>query len=163
MIIKCDVCDAFRVVPVAASDWWHLGFCWKRAFYTERALPFGLPTAHFELSAEDLHWILLPRGWGRLHHYLNDFISILSPAEVAAGHGAWATSDWIWVASLAAPRKDSQSTVFGTGDGGAAPSREDGQTPHDLNAPSFSLAGGKGNLTIFTGFFSRVVRLGHTL
>ena len=115
-IIKRDIRDAFRMVPVATNDRWLLGFGWKGVFYTERALPFGLCTAPFlfNLFAEGLHWILLSHGWRRLHHYLDDFISIFSSAEVAAGHAVWATNDWIQVTNdLGVPRKDSKDE-FGT-------------------------------------------------
>jgi len=115
-IIKRDIRDAFRMVPVAANDRWLLGFGWKGVFYTERALPFGLCTAPFlfNLFAEGLHWILLSRGWRRLHHYLDDFISIFSAVEVTAGHAAWATNDWIQATNdLGVPRKDSKDE-FGT-------------------------------------------------
>jgi hypothetical protein len=115
-IVKRDIRDAFRMVPVAAGDQWLLGFCWRGVSYLERALPFGLRTAPilFNLFAEGLHWILLSRGWRRLHHYLDDFISIFSPTEVAAGIAKWATDDWIRVTDdLAVPRKDSKDE-FGT-------------------------------------------------
>lgn len=115
-IVKRDIRDAFRMVPVAADDQWLLGFCWRGVFYLERALPFGLRTAPFlfNLFAEGLHWILLSRGWKRLHHYLDDFISIFSPAEVATGLATWATDDWVRVTDdLAVPRKDSKDE-FGT-------------------------------------------------
>ena len=115
-IIKRDIRDAFRMVPVATNDRWLLGFGWKGVFYTECALPFGLCTAPFlfNLFAEGLHWILLSHGWRRLHHYLDDFISIFSSAEVAAGHAVWATNDWIQVTNdLGVPRKDSKDE-FGT-------------------------------------------------
>jgi hypothetical protein len=115
-IVKRDIRDAFRMVPVAINDQWLLGFCWRGVSYLERALPFGLRTAPFlfNLFAEGLHWILLSRGWKRLHHYLDDFISIFSTVEVTAGFATWATDDWIRVTDdLAVPRKDSKDE-FGT-------------------------------------------------
>lgn len=79
-IIKRDLKDAFRSVPIATSQRWLLGFHWNNSYYHENCLPFGLATAPFlfNLFAEGLHWILQHfLHWKLLQHYLDDFILIL--------------------------------------------------------------------------------------
>lgn len=44
MLLKEDLADAFRHVPVAMSDWWLLGFQWNFVVYMENYLPLGLRT-----------------------------------------------------------------------------------------------------------------------
>lgn len=57
VILKRDVKDAFRNVPVAPQHQWLLGFRWGGNFYKETCLLFGLATAPFifNLFAEALH------------------------------------------------------------------------------------------------------------
>ncbi|KAF2787253.1 hypothetical protein K505DRAFT_397112 [Melanomma pulvis-pyrius CBS 109.77] len=82
ILIKRDLADAFRMVPVALAHRWLLGFISDRACYTERCLPFGLCIAPFlfNLFAEGLQWILEsalpPTDEWELLHYLDDFITL---------------------------------------------------------------------------------------
>lgn len=81
-LVKRDLADAFRHVPVARSDWWLLGFFWQDHYYFDRFLPFGLRTSPyiFDLLARVLHWILIAvLGWATVLHYLDDFFAILPP------------------------------------------------------------------------------------
>lgn len=83
-IVKKDLKDAFRMIPVAMSVRRLLGFTWQGRSYTENCLPFGLRTAPFifNLFAEALHWILevlLPNVL--LRHYLDDFIFVLPAGD----------------------------------------------------------------------------------
>jgi hypothetical protein len=78
MLIKRDIKDAFRHIPLAIGVRPLLGFTWEGVVYHENCLSFGLRTAPaiFNLFAEALHWILLkalPKGC-YLIHYLDDFI-----------------------------------------------------------------------------------------
>ena len=59
-ILKWDLKDAFRTIPVAASNRWLLGFYWQGTYYHEDCLSFYLATALFlfNLFAQGLHWIL---------------------------------------------------------------------------------------------------------
>lgn len=80
-VVKKDLKDAFRIIPVSRLDQWLLGFKWAGHFYRETCLPFGLATAPFlfNLLAEALHWILISYpglGVEELLHYLDDFIFI---------------------------------------------------------------------------------------
>jgi hypothetical protein len=76
IILKKDIKDAFRNIPVATTSQWLLGFKWEGQYYKETCLPFGLATAPFlfNLFAEAFHWIL--QSWLPLdlEHYLDDFI-----------------------------------------------------------------------------------------
>ena len=83
-LVKRDISDAFRNIPVAATSQWLLGFRWNDEFYQEAALPFGLSTAPFifNLFAEALHWTL--QSWldmPLLQHLLDDFIYVIPPGE----------------------------------------------------------------------------------
>ena len=57
VILKRDLKDAFRNIPVAVSDQRLMGFKWEKIVYTECCLPFSLSTAPFlfNLFAEALH------------------------------------------------------------------------------------------------------------
>lgn len=83
-IIKRDIIDAFRNIPVAPHLYWLLGFMWQDQLYWERCPPFGLATAPFifNLFAEAFHWILKSYlCWEFLAHYLDDFIQILPMSD----------------------------------------------------------------------------------
>ncbi len=49
VLLKEDLADAFRHVPMAISDRWLLGFQWNLVFYMENFLPFGLRIVSFLL------------------------------------------------------------------------------------------------------------------
>lgn len=78
ILIKKDLADAFRHIPVAESDWLLLGFSWEEVYFMERFLPFGLQTSPylFDLFAKGLNWMLMNAGWQTLH-YLDDFLGVL--------------------------------------------------------------------------------------
>lgn len=42
IMVKRDLSDDFRHIPIAPSDWWLLGFFWNNAYWIDRFLPFGL-------------------------------------------------------------------------------------------------------------------------
>lgn len=94
VIMKKDIKDAFRNIPVAPHQQWLLGFNWNGQFYKETCLPFGLSTAPFlfNLFAEAFHWMIETYlQWERLLHYLDDFISVLqalaaTPEQLAVNH-----------------------------------------------------------------------------
>jgi hypothetical protein len=82
IILKRDIRDAFRNVPVSPANQWLLGFEWRDRFYTETCLPFGLGTAPFlfNIFAEALHWAIEARiRDGMVLHYLDDFLFIIPP------------------------------------------------------------------------------------
>lgn len=82
ILIKRDLADAFRHIPIALADRWLLRFLWNRTIYEERFLPFGLRTAPFifDLFAKALNWMLIAVClWPLVIHYLDDFLAILPP------------------------------------------------------------------------------------
>jgi hypothetical protein len=88
LIIKRDIRDAFRNVPIATWTQWLLGFQWEDEFYKETCLSFGLATAPFlfNLFAEAFHWIL--ESWLHIYlsHYLDDFIFIFPEDKAITRH-----------------------------------------------------------------------------
>ena len=79
ILVKKDLSEAFRHIPVAEEDLWLLGFQWEGEYWVDRFLPFGLRTAPylFDLFAKGLHWMLWNRGILAALHYLDDFLIIL--------------------------------------------------------------------------------------
>lgn len=82
IMVKRDLSDAFRHIPIALSDGWLLGFWFEGVFYEEQFLPFGLRTAPFlfDSFSRALNWILMAvLFWYLVIHYLDDFLAILAP------------------------------------------------------------------------------------
>ncbi|KAL5457463.1 hypothetical protein EMCRGX_G034726 [Ephydatia muelleri] len=83
LMAKVDLKAAFRLIPVRAADWVHLGICWRDQFYVDTCLPFGLRSAPalFNHYAEALHWIMANRHGAQLLHYLDDFLLVGPPGR----------------------------------------------------------------------------------
>lgn len=82
ILVKRDLTDAFRHIPIAESDLWLLGFFCDGSYWIDCFLPFGLRTAPFlfDLFAKGLHWILIAIfSWALILHYLDDFLAVLPP------------------------------------------------------------------------------------
>jgi hypothetical protein len=77
-LVKRDVKDAFRMIPLSTRSRRLMGFHWKGTTYEECCLSFGLRTAPFlfNLFAEGLHWILASKLPCPIEHYLDDFIFV---------------------------------------------------------------------------------------
>jgi hypothetical protein len=91
IMIKRDMKDAFRLIPIAPQHQWLMGLQWEGRFYQELVLPFGLRTAPviFNVIAEAWEWILksfLP--WAPIKHYLDDTIGAF-PASGRRKLTAW--------------------------------------------------------------------------
>ena len=89
ILVKRDLKDAFRHIPVATSDQWLLGFQCDGSYWMERYLPFGLRTSPFlfDLFARALNWIMIAvLGWSFVLHYLDDFFAILPPQANAEAY-----------------------------------------------------------------------------
>lgn len=112
VIIKRDIKDAFRTIPLASNQLWLFGFTWEDKFYQERCLPFGLSTAPFifNLFAEALHWIMQSYlHWKSMDHYLDDFIAILPAIEATPGRVQKISDDYVQLTDcLGIPRNDSK-------------------------------------------------------
>jgi hypothetical protein len=77
LIAKADLKDAFRLLPVAPSDFRLLGFVWDDGLYFDRALPMGcsISCATFETLSRALQWIIVEKfKFPHVSHILDDFI-----------------------------------------------------------------------------------------
>ena len=78
LIAKFDVEAAYRNIAVHPSDRYLLGMRWRKHYYVDLALPFGLRSAPyiFNSVADMVEWILLnTHNVSALLHYLDDFIT----------------------------------------------------------------------------------------
>ena len=77
-LVKADIQEAYRMVPVHAEDQHLLGVCWDGTVYIDRVLPFGLRSAPklFSAVADALQWILHKKDIEKGLHYLDDFILV---------------------------------------------------------------------------------------
>jgi Reverse transcriptase (RNA-dependent DNA polymerase) len=116
MIIKKDIRDAFRNIPISPRWWWLLGFFWDGQYFTETCLPFGLRTAPiiFNLFAEAFHWILESwLGWV-VAHYLDDFIRVLEASRASKEALAQAEEDYHLFTTYLGIPEASDKDVCGT-------------------------------------------------
>ena len=76
MLVKSDLKDAYRIVPVHPDDYHLLGIAWDECVYVDRALPFGLCSAPkiFSVVADFIAWVLHQQGIPHQLHYLDDFL-----------------------------------------------------------------------------------------
>ena len=80
-LVKLDIKDAYRIVPVHPDDYHLLGIRWKGSTYIDRALPFGLRSAPklFTALADFVAWVLACKGIQHQLHYLDDFLFLAAP------------------------------------------------------------------------------------
>lgn len=81
LMVKLDLEQAFRDIPVRPKDFHLLGFPWEEKFYYDIVFGFGLRSAPyiFNLFAEALHWILDRHFPTRIRHYIDGFLKIFTP------------------------------------------------------------------------------------
>ena len=76
LLAKLDVKSAFRICPVAPSDWHLLGFTLCGLYFVDLCLPFGLRSSvnRFNKVADAILWIM-QNNYGILNctHYLDDY------------------------------------------------------------------------------------------
>ena len=111
VIMKRDIKDAFRNIPVAPQQQWLLGFLWRSKHYKETCLSFGLSTAPLILNlfGESLHWVLLAFLCWILVHYLDEFIALFTAAQATAQRMRQERRAYTWVTDLLRiPRNDSK-------------------------------------------------------
>ena len=84
-LIKINLSNAYRMVPVHSVDQPLLGIRWRGETFIDRALPFGLCSDPkvFIAVADFLAWVLFCEGIQYVIHYLDDFL-ILVPLGVNA-------------------------------------------------------------------------------
>ena len=81
-LVKVDLKQAYRQVPVHPQDQHLLVISWERSVYVDRALPFGLRSAPkiFTAVADMIAWALHMAGIHDQIHYLDDFLFLDPPA-----------------------------------------------------------------------------------
>jgi len=59
-LVKADIKEAYRIVPVHPEDQHFLGVYWEGSLYVDKVLPFGLRSAPkiFSALANALQWTL---------------------------------------------------------------------------------------------------------
>jgi len=116
VIVKKDIKDAFRNVPVALNNQWLLGFSWNGQFYSETCLPFGLATAPliFNLFGEGFHWILESWLFWTILHYLDDFIRIIPATQATPEFLAHSETDYHILTSLLGIPENTSKDASGT-------------------------------------------------
>ena len=84
-LVKADIKEAYRMLPVHPQDQPLLGVQWAGITYIDLALPFGLRSAPkiFSAVADAIQWILVQKGITNLLHYLDDFIFVSKSLDEA--------------------------------------------------------------------------------
>lgn len=79
-LVKADIQEAYRMIPIHPQDQPLLGVEWGNRVYVDLALPFGLRSAPkiFTAVADALQWILIQKGIKLSLHYLDDFVIVSS-------------------------------------------------------------------------------------
>ena len=69
-LVKLDIKDAYRIIPIHPTDYHMLGISWRGNTYVDRALPFGLRSAPkiFSAVADFISWVLYQHG---ITHHLH--------------------------------------------------------------------------------------------
>ena len=83
-MLKRDMKDAFRMIPIAPQHHWLMGFSWDGKFYVEQVLSFSLRTAPiiFNLFAEAWEWIVRSYlRWHLIEHYLDDMMAAFPASQ----------------------------------------------------------------------------------
>ena len=86
-LVKIDLKDAYRVIPVHPQDHHLLGTQWCGDTFVDRSLPFGLRSAPkiFTAFSDMVAWAIHYRGVRHLLHYLDDFLLFGQPGTLEAG------------------------------------------------------------------------------
>ena len=77
LLFKMDIRSAFRLLPLAVSEFDQLGFKFKGQYYVEKCLPFGCSASckKWELYATFLEFLVRKKAKSKnLLHYLDDFL-----------------------------------------------------------------------------------------
>ena len=82
-LIKVDLKNAYRMVPIHPADRWLFGLRWSgQQVYVDQALSFGLRSAPnlFSAVADAIGWALCQSGIPLFIHYLDDFLFFVHPS-----------------------------------------------------------------------------------
>ena len=85
-MLKLDLSNAYRIVPVHPDDQPLLATNWNGDTFLDRALPFGLRSAPkiFNAVADMITWVLHCEGVRYILHYLDDFLILGPPGSTTA-------------------------------------------------------------------------------
>ena len=86
-LVKADIKEAYRMVPVHPDDQPLLAVEWANRVYIDRALPFGLRSAPkiFSAIADAIQWVLRHHGIPNHLHYVDDFIFVARSSTRSRG------------------------------------------------------------------------------
>ena len=75
-LVKLDIKDAYRLIPVHPDDYHLLGISWRGETYIDLALPFGLRSAPkiFSTVADLVAWVLHQHCIKHQPHYLDSYL-----------------------------------------------------------------------------------------
>ena len=84
-LVKADVKEAYRMVPVHPEHQHLLGVHWEDYLCMDKVLPFGLRSAPkiFSALADALQWILYQKGITNGLHYLDDYVLVAKDLQSA--------------------------------------------------------------------------------
>lgn len=77
LLFKIDIRSAFRLLPLAVSEFDQLGFKFQGQYYIEKCMPFGCSASckNWELFATFLEFLVRTKAGSKyLLHYLDDFL-----------------------------------------------------------------------------------------
>ena len=85
-LVKMDLKDAYRLIPVHPHDQRLLAISWQDQFYVDCNLPFGLRSAPklFIAFADMVAWAIYCHGVCYVLHYLDDFLLLGAPDSAEA-------------------------------------------------------------------------------
>ena len=81
-LAKCDIKDAFHIIPVHPSDYHLLGFIWNTFCYYDKCLPMGASSSCqiFESFSCALQWVMETKYHAAgMSHFIDDFIFVGPP------------------------------------------------------------------------------------
>ena len=78
LLVKVDVKEAYRLVPVHPDDRKLLAVEWKGERFLDTMLPFGLGSAPiiFTTVTDAIEWCIRQCGVSRIDHYLENYIIV---------------------------------------------------------------------------------------
>ena len=84
-LVKADIKEAHRAIPVHPEDQPLLGVSWNGTTYIDKVLPFGLRSAPkiFSAVADAIQWVLSRHGIPLSLHYLDDYILVTRDRQEA--------------------------------------------------------------------------------
>ena len=96
-LVKADIKEAYRMVPVHPDDQPLLAVQWTNRVFIDKALPFGLRSAPkiFSALADAIQWVLCHHGITNLLHYLDDFIFVAKTSADTEAQKCTLVDTWL--------------------------------------------------------------------